>query len=165
MFCPNCGGAEQNPDTFCRKCGNFLPDFESLQKKKVTPGQHLVANGVLTGMTAVVSAALAIMLYATFLGRDDTPMLIYVTAGFLTAMFFWQVQVIWRTILLKKSLPARGNDTARPDIAKQPLFRPAEASNFLPEADPEAFIPASVTEGTTRSLAEKLPRRSAKSEH
>ncbi len=163
MYCPNCGGADQNVDSFCRTCGNFLPDFDALQKKKTTPQQHLTANTVLTVMTAAVSATLAIMLYATFLGKDDTPFLIYITAGFLTAMFFWQVQVIWRSVLLRKALPERR------DAAKEPggmgEFRAPEANKLLSEADADAFIPPSVTDETTRRLAEKLPRRSTKTKN
>jgi hypothetical protein len=56
-------------------------------------------------MTAVVSLALAITLYVMFLDKDDTPIVIYLTAVFLTAIFFWQAQVFWRTCQLKKQFP------------------------------------------------------------
>lgn len=163
MFCPNCGSDGQSVDSFCRICGNFLPEFDAVGKRRITPRQHLTANTVLSAMTAVVSAALAILLYATFLGKDDTPILIYVTAGFLTAMFFWQVQAIWRSVLLRKSLPERSPAGKAP--GRTPEVKAAATNRLLDQAEPEAFIPPSVTDETTRRLAEKLPRRSTKTEH
>jgi hypothetical protein len=107
MFCPNCGNADQKPETFCRQCGSFLPDFNKLKSKEIPPEEHLKANSVLTVMTAVVSLTLAILLHAFFTGRENTPVLIYITTGFLTGMFFLQVQTFWRTRLLKKQLLKR----------------------------------------------------------
>ncbi|MGH9933008.1 MAG: hypothetical protein ACREA9_27805 [Pyrinomonadaceae bacterium] len=39
-------------------------------------------------MTAVVSLALVITLHVMFTGKDGTPIVIYLTIGFLTAIFF-----------------------------------------------------------------------------
>lgn len=102
MYCPQCGRGGQLKNTYCRRCGLFLPDLEQLKKREVSPAEHFTANTVLSVMTAAASLTLAATLYAVFFGRADTPVIIYVTAGFLTAMFAWQVQVIWRTRLLKK---------------------------------------------------------------
>ena len=107
MFCPKCGNADQRPETFCRRCGSFLPDFDKIKSKEIPPEEHLKVNSVLNLMTAIVSGTLAILLHAFFTGRPGTHPLIYVTAGVLTAMFFWQVQTFWRTGQLKKQLPKR----------------------------------------------------------
>ena len=102
MFCPKCGNADQQPETYCRQCGSFLPDFDKLTKKPISPQEHLKANSWLSLMTAIVSLILAILLYSIFLGKADTPIIIYITGGFLIAMCAWQVQNFWRTLLLKK---------------------------------------------------------------
>ncbi|MCB1023081.1 MAG: hypothetical protein KDB79_01740, partial [Acidobacteria bacterium] len=104
MFCPKCGKADQESDTFCRQCGVYLPDIDSLAKKQTTPEDHLKANTVMTFLTGIVSITLAIILYAMFLGKENTPVIIYIVAGFLTAMFAWQVQVFIRNLMLKKQL-------------------------------------------------------------
>lgn len=161
MFCPKCGNANQEPETFCRQCGNFLPDFDKIRKKEIPPEEHLKANSILTAMTGVVSAILAVLLYVNYLGRDDTPFLIYLTAGFLTAMFFWQAQTYWRTILLKKQLPKkRRGEPARieaPDT--NPLMEAERARGVLRESEAEATAPSSVVENTTKRLKESPSSR------
>ncbi len=152
MFCPNCGTGGQSAETYCRKCGTFLPDFEKALAKQTTPRDHFTANTVLSVMTALVSATLAVLLYANFLGKDDTPLLIYVTAGFLTAMFFWQVQVIWRSVLLRREFPERNRAIPNAINEKQ--------AHQLPEADPEIFVG-----GPSRAKDTSKVPRSPKAEH
>jgi hypothetical protein len=157
MFCPNCGNADQKPETYCRQCGNFLPDFEKLKKKEIPPEVHLKANSVLSIMTAVVSLTLAILLHVFFTGRENTPVLIYITTGFLTAMFFWQVQTFWRTRLLKKHLPKRkkGGQSKTDGLDTNPLAESAKAKGSLSEPDFSQATPSSVIEKTTKHLREK----------
>lgn len=153
MFCPKCGNADQKIDTFCRNCGTFLPDFDKLKSKENTPEAHLKANTFLSLMTAIVSLTLAILLYSIFLGKADTPIIIYITAGFLIAMFFWQAQSFWRNLLLKKQFPKRNVETIHE-------IKDAQTGNLLNEPDFENFIPASAIEATTKNL-DKIPRKSS----
>ena len=153
MFCPKCGAAEQSAQSFCRRCGTYLPDFDELKKREIPPEQHFLANSVLSAMTAIVSLALAILLYGFFLGRDDASPLIYVTAGFLTAIFFWQAQALWRTRQLKKQFPGRAAEAAEKD--SPPEIAAAQTNEFLPAADFENLTAAaggSVIGNTTRKL-------------
>jgi hypothetical protein len=161
MFCPNCGNADQTADTFCRRCGTFLPDFDKLKAKETPPEQHFIVNSVLSAMTATVSLTLAILLYVFFLGKDDTSPLIYVTAGFLTAMFFWQAQVFWRNTLLKKRFGKKENQTGAAVEPSAESFEATPANDLLKAANFEDFAPASVTEKTTNKLGEKISRRSS----
>ena len=112
MFCPKCGNADQKPETYCRQCGSFLPDFDKIKSKEIPPEEHLKANTVLSVMTALVSLTLAILLHVFFTGRENTPVLINITAGILTAMFFWQAQTFWRTRLLKKTTAEKKKELA-----------------------------------------------------
>ena len=112
MFCPNCGKPDQTIETFCRQCGMFLPDFSKVKPREATPEEHLKANLTLNVMTAVASLTLAIVLYAVFLGRPDTPVIIYITAGFLIAMFAWQAQVFWRNLKLRTHFKRRQGASA-----------------------------------------------------
>lgn len=157
MFCPNCGKAEQTPNSYCRQCGEFLPDFDKLKKREISPEQHLKANSVLNIMTAVVSLTLAILLYINFLGAENTPVLIYITAGFLTAMFAWQVQIFIRSLILKKQIILPKRDETKAELK-------SAAKKMLNEADFSNNVPASVGEHTTKNLREKV-KRSTQSEH
>lgn len=161
MFCPNCGKADQPKNSYCRGCGSFLPDFENLKKREIPPEEHLKANAILNIMTAVASLTLAVLLYVFFLGKENTPVLIYVTAGFLTAMFAWQVQIFIRSLKLKKQiiLPKRGNDEE-----KTKDLSAAKDRKSLKEADFSNNVPASVTEYTTKDLKEKS-KRSSQTQH
>ena len=155
MFCPKCGNADQQPETYCRQCGIFLVDFDKPTKKPISPQEHLKANSWLSLMTAIVSLTLAILLYSFFLGKNDTPAIIYITAGFLTAMCAWQVQTFWRTLLLKKHFKSPKNnkivETESSNIT--PLYvKPVQTNKLLVRADLSNLVPPSVVEDTTKHL-------------
>jgi len=161
MFCPKCGKAEQQVNTFCRNCGTFLPDFDKLKSKENTPEAHFAANITLSVMTAVVSLAFAITLHFTFTGKDGTPIVVYLTIGFLTAIFFWQAQVFWRTLQLKKQFPGLNRKNENRIIEKTPLFESANTRELLNEADLSNIVPPSIVENTTEKLSEKVNRKSS----
>lgn len=137
-------------DTFCRQCGMFLPDLDNPKRRKPTPEDHLKANTVLNFMTAIASLSLAVTLYAYFLGKPGTPVIIYITAGFLIAMFAWQVQIIIRTFMLKSQLKKRGVINRKEE--SKILTEGAESEKLLNEADFADMITPSVVEHTTREL-------------
>ncbi len=161
MFCPKCGKSDQQVNTFCRNCGTFLPDFDKLKSKENTPEAHFAANTTLSVMTAVVSLALAITLHVMFKDKDGTPVVIYLTAGFLTAIFFWQVQVFWRTLQLKKQFPGLKRKNETRIIEKTPLFESTNTRELLNEADLSDAVPLSIVENTTKKLSEKINRKSS----
>ncbi len=161
MFCPKCGNADQKPETFCPRCGIFLPDFDKLQKKQIPPEEHITANSIFTLMTALVSLTLAILLHAFFTGRENTPPLIYITAGFLTAIFFWQAQTFWRTRQLKKHFPKRKKEekVEIDALDTNPLIESAKPKELSTESDFIPTAPPSVIENTTKHLDEKARRK------
>ncbi len=163
MFCHKCGNADQLPETFCRQCGNFLPDFDKLKRREIPPEEHLTVNSVLNLMTAIVSGTLAILLHVFFTGREGTSPLIYITAGFLTAMFFWQVQTFWRTIQLKKQLPKRKKKekVLTEKLNTNPLNESAKSPELLNQSDYSNAVPPSVIENTTKELGEKVQRKTS----
>jgi hypothetical protein len=153
MFCPKCGKADNAPETYCRQCRIYLFDFDKPVKRRTKPEDHIKANAVLSLMTAIASLTLSILLFSMFLGREDTPVIIYVTAGFLIAMTAWQVQTFWRTMLLKKHF--RKQKPAAETTEEQnetPSLQAKTTNDLLPEADFENYVPAGVVERTTRKL-------------
>lgn len=160
MFCPKCGKADQKIDTYCRQCGTFLPDFDKIQQKESPPELHLKANTILSFMTGIVSLTLAIILYSIFWGREDTPVIIYVVAGFLIAMFAWQVQTFWRNLLLKKHFDKRKTlDVETEEMENNsPTLQSMPTNELLSEADFSNVIPTSITEDETKDLKEKVKR-------
>lgn len=155
MFCPKCGNADQKVETFCRKCGTFLPDLEKAGKRRKPPAEHITANAVLSGMTIVVSFTLAILLYAILAFRPDTHPLIYITAGFLLAIGGWHVQTFVRTLMLRKQLKEWGRLDGKEAESTVLEYSPPRS---LAEPNLSSHVPASVTELTTRNLVESEKR-------
>jgi hypothetical protein len=157
MFCPRCGNADQLPETYCRQCGLFLPDLSQPVRRESPPEEHLKANTVLSVMTIVTSFTLSILLWAFFGARWETHPLIYVTAGLLLAMGAWHIQTLIRTQLLKKQWQRRSPraeiEAALPE--PQSAFKSPATGKLLDEANFADAVPPSVTENTTRQLAEK----------
>lgn len=149
MYCPKCGSGEQTPESYCRQCGQYLPDLDKPAKKKQSPSDHVKANTFLSLLTVLVSFTLAFLLYYFYLGRADTSPLIYVTAGFLLAIGFWNIQAFWRSILLRKHLrPHRSTELSTTEIKG----KDSSDAGRLPEADFEDLGLSSVTDSTTRKL-------------
>ena len=153
MFCPKCGKSDQQVNSYCRSCGSFLPDFDNLKKKEISPEEHLKANSFLNLLSAITSLTLAIILYAMFLGKENTPVIIYVVAGFLTAMTAWQIQTFWRTLLLKKHFKNRKIEAQSEKATEISAAKPTK--ELLSEADFSDVVPLSVVEKTTRKLKVK----------
>lgn len=152
MFCPKCGKSDQSPETYCRQCGIFLPDLSTPAKRESPPEENIKVNSVLSLMTVIVSFTLAILLYA-FLGfRPGTHPMIYVTAGLLTAMGAWHIQTFIRTRKLKKQWKRRN-----PNIENEtdPSVSAVPTGKLLDQPDFENIVPASVTDHTTRHLADR----------
>lgn len=153
MFCPKCGSPEQLPETYCRRCGIFLPDPDKKAKPRNTPQEHVKVNMVLSSLTIVASFTLAILLYSILGFRQSTHPLIYVTAALLIAMGIWHVQTLYRTLQLRKHFRAN-----RPEInlvGGADSIETAPTGKFLNEPVLSDFVPASVTERTTLHLVER----------
>jgi hypothetical protein len=154
MFCPRCGKAEQEPETYCRQCGLFLPDLSKPGKREIPPEEHLKANTVLNALTIIVSFTLSFLLFAIIPNKHP---LIYVTAGLLIAIGAWHIQTFIRTQQLKKQWKRRTRLTeiqAAPPETERAL-KSASTAKLLDQADLDRTPPASVTENTTRHLVER----------
>ena len=155
MYCPKCGQSDQKAESFCRKCGLFLPDLSKPVKQSGTPQEHILANTVLSSMTIGACVVLAVLLYIFVAFRPDTHPLIYVTCGLLIAMAAWHTQTLWRTLQLRKHF--RKNEERRLAALRG---NDMETGKLLEQADLDEIVPNSVTERTTRSLSGSRTRSS-----
>jgi hypothetical protein len=160
MFCPRCGKAEQIPETYCRQCGLYLFDFSKPRKRERPPEEHLKANTVLSVMTIVASFTLSFLLFLILGFRSFTHPLIYATAGILIAIGGWHIQTLLRTLMLKNQWKRRD---ALSEIPAAPVetsaFNSASTGKLLDQPDFADAIPVSITEHTTRHLADHSPPR------
>jgi len=158
MFCPKCGKADQIAETYCRQCGTFLPDLSKPVKKEATPEEHFKINSVLSIMTVVVCFTLAILLYVFVAFRENTHPLIYATAGLLLAMGGWHIQTFIRTRRLKNQWKRRGPDSE--STQPEEIEGKVSTSKLLEPPDFSDMVPPSVTDHTTKHLAEPKTRSS-----
>ena len=107
-------------------------------------------------MTIAASFTLSFLLFLVLGFREFTHPLIYVTAGILLAIGGWHIQTLIRTQMLKKQwkrrIPLNEIQAAPPETAA--TFKSATTGRMLDQADFAGAIPVSVTEHTTRHLAE-----------
>ena len=139
------------PETYCRQCGLFLPDLSKPLKRESPPEEHLKANTVLSAMTICASFTLSFLLFLVLGFRSFTHPLIYVTAGILLAIGGWHIQTLIRTLMLKKQWKRRAPLS---EIQAPMAFNATPTGRLLDQTDFADAIPASVTEHTTRHLAD-----------
>ncbi|MBC7796785.1 MAG: hypothetical protein H7Z37_07930 [Pyrinomonadaceae bacterium] len=159
MFCPKCGKADQNANSYCRNCGEFLQDFTKTGKQAFggsTPQQNINTTLFFSLLTAIVALLSAIALYATHLGRNDVLWSVYLAAAFLLTIAAWQTSNFFVALKLRKHFKNRQN-LMRNDDLNQPVNQLDTNFAALPEANESQFIkPQTVVENTTE-LLEPVP--------
>ena len=154
MFCPKCGKADQQENSYCRGCGEFLPDLSKKNKLAFggnTPEEQIQTNLFLNFLTALVSLVLTVLLYLIFKNRETHP-IIYVVEAFLLAMTLWQISTFYVGLKLKKNFQKR-RESAVVSTENPPIqIAAAGTKELLPEADFQNAVPPSITEDTTRHL-------------
>jgi hypothetical protein len=158
MFCPKCGAADQSVDSYCKRCGEWLPDTSHLGRRRGrlttrTPEQRNQKMRVLEAASFLAALASAFIIGAFVSGKLEKPALIIaLDLSVITAVFQIVNFIIGRS--LQKRLK-QGRDDAEKDVALQP----ASERFQLQQADTSNLVqPASVTENTT-AILEPIPRR------
>ena len=160
MFCPNCGKAEQAPESYCRSCGNFLADVSGksyLLNKLLggqTPETQVTVNMVINLVTALISALLLGFLNGWYDAQyartqEAAPPVLYLVYIFLGLVTVWQVLSFLIGMRLRSKISGRRTvDTATPSSVT------ANEAKQLPEDGLEKLegVSTSVTEDTTRAL-------------
>lgn len=157
MFCPNCGAAEQAADSYCKRCGEWLPDMKRGRGRRLgnaTPEQLLTRVLVLGGLSSLASLVATVLLF-TVRAVGPAERAVMLAATFTLLACVWQFISSLIGFRLKRRLTsARTAGAERPELAE-----PAERRPALAAADTSRFADVrSVTEGTTE-LLEPLPRR------
>ena len=149
MFCPNCGQADQNPDTYCRQCGKYLNDPESRgSTRQQTPQDQFNVSIAFNLLTAIFSIAMAIALIVVHAGEEDIHGVIYAVIVSFGVIAAWQVVSVINNFKLKN----RFKNSSETEVDAARLTTDLKTKE-LPEADLENIVPASVTEKTTRDLS------------
>jgi hypothetical protein len=149
MFCPQCGTPDQNSQTYCRRCGEWLAESSS------KPDQRMKVMMVFNGLNSLMALIAAIALYSTYIGMPEAKWSIYVAGALCSVIAVHQlISFIFALGLRRRSGGIKDE------------MSPTYASNSEPIGQLEGretrqiLDMPSVTENTTRIL-EEAPRRSS----
>ncbi len=160
MFCPNCGKADQEKNTYCRSCGEFLPDFDNKNKKRETPADQFKTTLIFNVMSAFAALSMAIMLYVFHLGNPNTHWSVYLAAALLISIASWQIASFFNNRKLKQRFIREKDIDKTETDAEIKEFQMPKTKQSLPEADFSDSVPSSVVENTTKNLRERVKRSS-----
>ena len=79
MFCPKCGADAQSAESYCKRCGEWLPDIDNLTRprlfRKRTREEKIRKMRVLEAVSAGLSLTAATIIIAILAGGGDTQLL------------------------------------------------------------------------------------------
>jgi hypothetical protein len=154
MFCPRCGTADQSPNAYCKRCGEWLADKKSFSGRGASkPEERMTAMIIFNGLSALLALFSAIALYVTYLGTPEAKWSVYVAGACCIVIAIHQMLSFAFALELKLRLK-RGHTNTRPAIASEAggslaALGSGETTQFVDKR--------SVTEDTTE-LLEAVPR-------
>ena len=79
MFCPKCGTGDQRPESYCRRCGEWLPDIDAPTQlglfRKRTREEKIRKMRVLEVVSAALAFTSAAIIFSVLSGGGDTGLL------------------------------------------------------------------------------------------
>jgi hypothetical protein len=156
MFCPKCGADGQSAESYCKRCGEWLPDLDAIRKPGLfrtrTRQEKIRKMRVLEAVSAGLSlTAGAIITSVLVVGADAQLLNLAVLCCVVVAAY----QMI--NLYLGHKLQQR-IDQSRSGLPEE-IKAAEDAVGRLNAADTTPFVnSASVVEGTTE-LLEPLPRK------
>jgi hypothetical protein len=163
MYCPTCGTADQQPESYCRSCGDFLTDYSSssyLLNKVLggsAPSTQVTVNLVINFLTICTCFLLLGFLNGHYDALENRtgerpPSVIYLVYAFLVAISAYQILSLivgarLRSKLVRKEVAV----TTRPENPPN-AFADNQTQEFLPPADLRQTTHLSVTEDSTKIL-------------
>jgi hypothetical protein len=153
MFCPKCGADAQNAESYCTRCGEWLPDINSFTRpalfRKRTREEKIRKMRVLELVSAGLSLTAAAVIFAVLRGTADTQLLFLSVLCCLIVAVYQIVNFYLGSALQKKIEQSRLEaETLSHKTAEQ-----------LGAGESTIFVnPHSVVENTTKHL-DAVPRR------
>jgi hypothetical protein len=162
MFCPKCGADGQSAESYCKRCGEWLPDIDALARprlfRKSTREQKIRKMRILEAISAGLSLTSAAIIISVLRGGAETQLLILaVFCCFIVAAY----QVV--NFYLGHKLQQRVDKSRTVGVGE--IKAGAEENvRVLSNGDATPFVGGrSVVEGTTK-LLEPLPREAKRDE-
>ena len=153
MFCPSCGFGYTQKTNYCKRCGaNLNPAGDTDAPKETRPNVIAMFWGAIT--FCLTAMALLFVMYDYFvrrgLRRSDEPILVF----FMLFSFAVAVLLIWQVARMITALRRTEQNVTveKHFIHEVPPIQPVAQTDQVQEV-PEAVVPSSVVEHTTRQMA------------
>ena len=164
MFCPKCGNAEQEAESYCRNCGEFLIDYsgQSYLINKLfggsAPTTQITVNLAINFITILTSFLLLGFLNGYYDSLEErtgekAPSVIYLVYIFLVVISLWQILslIVGARLRSKLSRKKAINAIASTEV-EQESFSSKKTQELLPQGESQQTVPLPVTEGSTKIL-------------
>jgi membrane protein implicated in regulation of membrane protease activity len=162
MFCPKCGAGDQRADSYCKRCGDWLPDIDALARprlfRKSTREQKIRKMRILEAISAGLSLTSAAIIISFLAGGAATQLLLLaVFCCFIVAAY--QVVNFYLGYKLQQRV-----DRSRAEGTGEIKTGDDKRARVLSAGDGTPFVGGrSVVEGTTE-LLERVPRQAKQDE-
>ena len=153
MFCPKCGAGAQNAESYCTRCGEWLPDLNSVTRpglfRRRTREEKIRKMRILEAISAGLALTAATMIFGVIRGSADTQLLFLSLFCCLIIAVYQIVNFYLGSTMQKKIEQSRLNPQALPHKTAEQLAS-GESPTFV--------TPHSVVENTTKHL-DAVPRK------
>ena len=154
MFCQHCGNANQQPDSYCARCGEWLAKMSKSPTRKSSPEEIMSSLRAFSGINALMALCAAFIIYF-FNAGNGAHSSIYVAGAFCCVIAVHQFLSFYWNHELQKRLKKRREIVP----AETPLYSPPPQQALPPARTMPLTQPRSITENTTE-LLEPVPRKS-----
>jgi hypothetical protein len=162
MFCPKCGVGDQSAESYCRRCGKWLPDMEGRTRPRLfprTPKQKIRKMRVLEIMSAALALAAAAMIFYFPSSQGDMSLL-NLAGTFCVAIALYQAVNFYFGLTLH---PKRGKNEVEGG-GEIPIDTKELPQPFIEQGEKEFIELPSITENTT-DLLRPMPRAAERKQH
>ena len=159
MFCPKCGAEDQSPESYCKRCGDWLPDINALTRpglfRKRTREEKIRKMRVLEVVSAGLSLTSAAIVLSVLFGNTDVQLLFLSVFCCVFVAIYQIVNFYLGQKLQQGIVQSRGEHTPASIEKKVEALSSGEATAFVNRS--------SVVENTTE-LLDAIPRRAKRVE-
>lgn len=157
MFCPKCGAGDQTGESYCKRCGEWLMDLDSLAKpglfRKKTRDEKIRKMRSLEAVSAGLSlTAAAIIIGIISTGRNIEMLPLAAFCSILVAVY-QGVNFYLGYKLQHRIDQSRADNTAELDMPGETQVRELQSAAASRFVDPHSVV------DNTTELLESIPRR------
>lgn len=162
MFCSKCGAEGQSAESYCKRCGEWLPDLDVVRRpglfRKRTREEKIRKMRVLEAVSAALSLTAGAIITSVLVAGTDTQLL-YLALLCCVVVAVYQMVNFYLGHKLQQRI-----DESRSGLADE-IKGVEETFGRLNAGDTTPFVNrASVVENTTE-LLEPLPRKAKRDSH